>query len=148
LYCPHNLGQSILRRFSRLNHKQLHTPPFQTEEMLLALFNLPIGRSAPFSTVWSPLEKQGALMAFVNYNFSLFNRQSLFFVTLCYDFSAFCAFFDSLRAPLIFRGAQLVDKVSTSCFGMSERVLLSLYQCRKLFVNRFDYRIDKVVKLC
>jgi len=32
----------------------------------------------------------------VNYNFSLFNRQSLFFVTLCYDFSAFCAFFDSL----------------------------------------------------
>jgi|GEM_PF-3106753 len=37
-------------------------------------------------------------MAFVNYNFSLFNRQSLFFVTLCYDFSAFCAFFDSLRS--------------------------------------------------
>jgi len=36
-------------------------------------------------------------MAFVNYNFSLFNRQSLFFVTLCYDFSAFCAFFDSLN---------------------------------------------------
>jgi len=46
----------------------------------------------------SPLEKQGALMAFVNYNISLFNRQSLFFVTLCYDFSAFCAFFDSLKA--------------------------------------------------
>jgi len=39
-------------------------------------------------------------MAFVNYNFSLFNRQSLFFVTLCYDFSAFCAFFDSLEGAV------------------------------------------------
>jgi len=57
-------------------------------------------------------------MAFVNYNISLFNRQSLFFVTLCYDFSAFCAFFDSLdsrrKAGITLEGQLDISKITGS----------------------------------